>query len=179
MNRVQRAVVVTNLLDHLKAAGSWCGETHIQKSVYLLQDLMMHPLGYSFILYKHGPFSFDLRDELASLRADGLLDLHTRSEPYGPSIFPTPAATALQEHFKVTSARFHDAIQFVAQTVRDRRVSELERLATALFVTKEKQGRSVAERAARLHEVKPHVGMPDAEAAIQEIDLIAVRATTG
>ena len=36
------------------------------------------PLGYDFTLYKHGPFSFDLRDDIHALRADGLLDLEPR-----------------------------------------------------------------------------------------------------
>jgi len=40
-----------------------------------LQDLMRVPLELEFILYKHGPFSFDLRSELTSLRADELVKL--------------------------------------------------------------------------------------------------------
>jgi hypothetical protein len=60
MNRLQRAVVLLSLLERLKERGSWCGETHLQKSAYFLQDMLSAPLGFDFILYKHGPFAFDL-----------------------------------------------------------------------------------------------------------------------
>ena len=33
------------------------------------------PTGFEFILYMYGPFSFDLSDELTSIRADGLLKI--------------------------------------------------------------------------------------------------------
>ncbi len=75
MNRLQRAVVLLTMLDALKRRGSWCGETHLQKSVYFLVELCAVPLGYSFVLYRHGPYSFELSDEITALRADMLLDL--------------------------------------------------------------------------------------------------------
>ena len=42
------------------------------------------PAGYEFVLYLHGPFSFDLRKELANLSAGLVLDLESH-ERYGPS----------------------------------------------------------------------------------------------
>lgn len=85
MNRLQRAAVITRLLDELHQQGSWCGETHVQKSVYFLQALLNVPTDYEFILYKHGPFSFELKDALSEFRADGLIDLIAQPYPYGPS----------------------------------------------------------------------------------------------
>ena len=52
----------------------WSGETHLQKATYLACWLVDIPFDFDFILYKHGPFSFELRDELGSMRADRLLD---------------------------------------------------------------------------------------------------------
>jgi uncharacterized protein YwgA len=69
----------------LKERDSWCGETHIQKAVYFLQELLQVRLGFEFIMYKHGPYSFELTDELTTLRANRLLRLIPR-EGYGPSI---------------------------------------------------------------------------------------------
>jgi len=73
MNRLKRDVVILSLIENLKKKGSWCGETHIQKATYFLQELFDFPLGFEFILYKHGPFSFDLSDKLTAMRADMLL----------------------------------------------------------------------------------------------------------
>src|ERR1700679_4231265 len=88
MNRLQRAAVLLTLLAALKQRGSWCGETHLQKSVYFLQELLGVDLGFPFVLYRHGPYSFEISDDLTALRADLLLNLKLRL-PYGPSLEPS------------------------------------------------------------------------------------------
>jgi len=74
MDAFERKGVLLDLIDRLNRGGSWCGETHIQKSVYFLQELLGVPLDFNTIFYKHGPYSFDLADELVSLiAAEGLM----------------------------------------------------------------------------------------------------------
>jgi uncharacterized protein YwgA len=60
MDRLRRAAILTRLIEQLRNGGSWCGETHVQKATFFLQELLNVPLSLDFILYKHGPFSFDL-----------------------------------------------------------------------------------------------------------------------
>ena len=93
MDRLRRDVIVIRVIKALREHGSWCGETHVQKAVYLLQEMAGAQTGFDFILYKHGPFSFDLRDELTALRADELLSLERQPWPYGPRIAPTERST--------------------------------------------------------------------------------------
>ena len=69
MNRLQRAAVVVSLVKALEKNGSWCGDTHVQKGTFILQELLHVPLEFAFSLYKYGPYSFDLNDELAAFRA--------------------------------------------------------------------------------------------------------------
>ena len=76
MKRSQRAALLTLLNREMLRRGSWCGETHLQKATLFLQDLMGVDSGFEFILYRHGPFSFDLRYELSSMQADNLLELY-------------------------------------------------------------------------------------------------------
>jgi hypothetical protein len=52
--------LVGAIIKELADAGSWCGETHIQKTAYVAKELLGVPIAASFILYKHGPYSFDL-----------------------------------------------------------------------------------------------------------------------
>ena len=173
MNRLQGDVVILSLIDNLKKKGSWCGETHIQKATYFLQELFDIPLGFEFILYKHGPFSFDLSDELTAMRADMLLRIQPQPRPYGPSLVPSNGSKSLKEHFPNTLRKYNSSIQFVANKFRDRGVSELERLATALYVTQENNAKGSSElRAQYITELKPHVSMEEARAAIKEIDEI-------
>jgi hypothetical protein len=173
MNRSQKAAVLVQLVDRLRAHGSWCGETHIQKSTYFLQELLGTPIELEFILYKHGPFSFDLRDELTSLRADGILELEPQAPPYGPKFTTTRIGEELLKRSPRTLAQYKPAIDFVANALGGRDVADLERLATALYVTREMASGSVIERAQLLHELKPHVPVGIAQNAIKELDQLA------
>jgi len=169
MNRLQRAAVLLELTDRLSAGGSWCGETHIQKATYFLQELAKVPSNFDFILYKHGPFSFELRDELTAMRADGFLELRLKP-PYGPSLVTTEIGQELKAEHPRTLDKHRRAIRFVAEQLATRNVSELERLATALFVTLDGAPRSAEERAEEIKDLKPHIDLESAEAAVGEVE---------
>jgi hypothetical protein len=49
MNRTQHQAVLLSLIQQLRENGSWCGETHIQKSAYFLQEMLGVPLGLNVI----------------------------------------------------------------------------------------------------------------------------------
>lgn len=172
MERMKRAALLSKLVEELRLHGSWCGETHIQKATLFLQELTSVPLDMDFILYKHGPFSFDLRDELTSMRADELLELEPQW-PYGPRVLPTERSQHLQKLYAKTVARYEPAISFVATRLGDKGVSELERVATAYFLTINGGSDESAEVRARcLVKAKPHVRSEDALTAVREADEI-------
>ncbi len=54
------------------------------ESASLLHALTNVP--FDFVLCKHRPYSFELRDELDSMRADRLLERQPQTAPYGPRI---------------------------------------------------------------------------------------------
>lgn len=173
MNRRQRAALLVDLAVKLREGGSWCGETHLQKAVYFFQELLDVPTGFDFMLYKHGPFSFDLRDELTAMRADGLLELKLMPFPYGPSLVPTREGRELLDGFPKTLKRYEDELNFVAENLGKRRVTELERLATALYVTNEGEApATVEDRALRMRELKPHISLEESEYAVGALDEI-------
>lgn len=171
MNRLQKAAVITRLLDELHQQGSWCGETHVQKSVYFLQTLLNVPTDYEFILYKHGPFSFELKDAMSDFRADGIIDLIAQPYPYGPSYAATQVGDKFVKRYPKTLGRHNKRIASAAKIAGKKGVKELEQLATALWVTRE-AGLEIEpnKRAKDLHDLKPHVSIPEALAAITSID---------
>lgn len=172
MDRVERYALLVELVSDMRRNGSWCGETHIQKAAYLAQELAEVPLGLDFVLYRHGPYSFDLHDELTAMRADGMLEVQPRN-PYGPSLRPTERARKLLNDRRDLVNPFTDWLNFIAGRVGTKSVVELERLATAFFVTREQSvGASVDARTARLHELKPHVSLEQAKIALEKIDEI-------
>ena len=179
MKRRQREAVVAALDDKLFAHGSWCGETHLQKSVYFLQEMLEVPTDFDFILYKFGPFSGDLREELGAMRADGFLELVPQPAPYGPKLRTTAIAERqLVDRWPKTVARYEDRMEFVARELGGLGVGALERLATALWVMRESPSADDVQRAARINEIKPHVSVPAAAAALEQVAQMRQDAST-
>jgi hypothetical protein len=176
MERLSRIAVVLKLIDCFRTAGCWCSETHVQKAVYLLQDLFHVPADYQFVLYKHAPFSFDLTEELSELRSIGLLQFSSQQFPYSPRCLVTDLGRAYQGRYAKTLAKFDAAIQNTSKLISDQPIDKLERLTAALYVTERLNGHhdsAVDGRAKYLNQLRPHV-MPLALAkqAVEEIDAL-------
>jgi uncharacterized protein YwgA len=176
VKRLQRAALISELVQRMRAHESWCGETHLQKATYFLQNLLGVELGYDFVVYKHGPFSFDLRDELNELVADKLIRYEPQVPPYGPRIAVAPDAHKIRETYPKTLARHTARIEFVAEKLDARGVVDLERLATALYVTLERPNTGIEARARALRLLKPHIPDPAALSAVSEVDQIRAEA---
>jgi uncharacterized protein YwgA len=171
MKRLQRDAVILSLIENLRAKGSWCGETHIQKATYFVQELLRVPLEFDFVLYKHGPYSFDLSDELTAMRADALLKLQPQQPPYGPSFIHSSGSKLIKKRYPKTLKKYNPMVKFVANKLGDKGVTELERLATALYVTREiETDNSIESRAQCIHKLKPHVSLDEARDAVSAVD---------
>jgi len=170
MKRLQKAAVLAKLVDRMRDSGSWCGETHVQKAVYFLQVLLGVPTEYLFILYKHGPFSFDLRDEITDFRAYELFRLEPQRPPYGPRLNTTPNVDKVKGLYPKTLDKLDKQIGFVAEKLDGKGVAELERLATALYVTRLLSATDIQRRVREIRALKPHVTKDLAYEAVREFD---------
>jgi hypothetical protein len=168
MNRFEQANLLVSLTEKLRANNSWTGETHLQKATYILEEVLGVPVDFEFVLYKHGPFSFDLRNAIGSLRTQRFLEWEVKRERYGPSLKPGPMSDLLKRQFSTAVEEFNPMIDFVASRLGSRDVANLERLATAIYVTLE--GTPAESRAKRINELKKHVSLTQAESAIGETD---------
>ena len=164
MNERERRALVCLLVKEMGQTDSWAAETHIQKCVYFLQEMLKAPVGYGYIFYKHGPYSFDLRRELAVMRARFQLDLKSRY-PYGPSFI----LGSRGESNLGLVAEHGAAVQFVATELSVKRVDVLERMSTALYVKRKNPELKDMEAAKRINELKPHVTIPQATDAIDAL----------
>jgi uncharacterized protein YwgA len=171
MKNSEKYAVVLSLLHNLREWGSWCGETHLQKSMFFLEELGRVPTDFEFMLYKHGPFSFLLRDVLNDLRSIGFVELEF-SPPYGPRYkLSTIGRDYLEQHSSEIEP-WAGKVDAVARCLGDKKVQQLERLGTALLVKEDAIDENA--RAQRIHMLKPHVSLKDALAAIQELESIIV-----
>lgn len=172
MKRLQRDSILVALIEALKNRGSWCGETHVQKAAYFLQELLDVPLGFKFILYKHGPYSFDLSDTLSQMQADFMIK-PISMPPYGASLSLGETSDLLKGRYSKTIADYKKGVNFVAQKLANKNVGELERIATAMYVSQENNSKKDQQyRAARINKLKPHVSMELALEAVIEFDRI-------
>lgn len=170
MKSLAKKALLISLVTRLREAGSWSGETHIQKSVYASQELLDIPFEFDFVLYKHGPFSFDLREELLSMRADGLLKEVAQPYPYGPTLESGPLAQTLSSEFPKTLEKYGSRLEFVAKRLGSCDVAELERITTALYVTRTIGQEDARTRAKALSVLKPHIELEEALKAVKEVD---------
>jgi uncharacterized protein YwgA len=177
MNKLERTSMLVSLTERLRENGSWAGETHLQKATYILARVLRVPVDFEFILYKHGPFSFDLRNEMGALRADGFLEWELKSNKYGPSLKPGPMSEVLKRQFPDAPMQYKAEIEFVASRLGNKNVAALERLATAIYVTLDERW-PADQRALRINELKRHVNVSEAEAAVAEADVIIHDATS-
>ena len=177
MNRFEKANLLVTLAERLRANGIWAGEHHLQKAAYVLERVMGVPVEFDFILYKHGPFSFDLRDEIYSLRAEGFFEWEVKSQKEGPSLIPGPMSGLLRRQFGGAVDAFIPKIDFVASHLGKRNMAELERLGTAIFVTFD-EPLDRESRATRINELERHVSLPEAETAVRDADQLIGEAQT-
>ena len=149
----------------------------MQKATYFLQYMLGVRMNFDFRLYKHGPFSFDLRDAISQMRADGILEVRQQPYPYGPSLVVPPGQErALARRFSHTLKRHAGPLDFVASELGGKQVSELERLATALYVSIDDVQMPPNQRAQKLTQLKPHVGFENALKAVGAVDDMRARA---
>jgi hypothetical protein len=174
MNDLEKGLILAELADRLIAQGSWCGHTHLQKAVYFLQELLEVDLGLKYILYKHGPYSFDLEEVLLWCQSSFLLEKDYKASGYGPRLKPTGISKDHRSRFPRLLARHTRELSFVAERLGSKGVVGLERLATALFVSRELGDEvTLGQRVSRLRDYKPHISETDAHEAFTEFDEVA------
>jgi uncharacterized protein YwgA len=175
LNRLEKAAVVSRLVEMLRTNDGWAGETQVQKAIYFLQGMLGVNTGWRYSLYKYGPFSFDLRDDLGGIEAEGFLSVESQRPPYGPRLVPGPRYELLQRDQNKLLDRLDEKLRFVAETLGPKGVAGLERIATALFVRTE-LGLEGNEAAQKLNEIKPHVTIEAAKKSLSELDAMQSKA---
>ncbi len=171
MEDTERKSLIVKLVKAMRTEGSWAGETHIQKCVFFVQEMVGVPMGYEFVLYKHGAYSFELRTDLASMRVDLQLDVEPR-DPYGPSFTLGQRGSQYSDRASI----YDNAVQYVSQELAAMEARELERLSTAFFVQSRELESDDNKVASRVTEIKPHIPARAAIDAVEKVNALNSRA---
>ncbi len=167
MERFKRYALLSSIIERLNEKG-FCGETHIQKAVYFLQKLFPPFTGYPFILYKYGPFSFALRDDLGIMEALEIIRVFPQS-PSGTRIVTGDMAERIKAMFQKVLKETENKIDFVTEKLGGKSVKELEILATALYIKEKLPGKNLRDRAGLICALKPHISFKEALSALEKI----------
>ena len=158
--------LLCKLVERLRSVDSWTGESHVQKAAFVLERLagLSWPMG--FIIYKYGPFSFRLRDQLGEMRAWGYLDLDYELGGYGPRHRLTEKGKALAAEARLDQTM----LGLVVQEVGSMGVKDLEKIATGLFLLTEgaNQGATQSQLEQQLRSCKPHLTEAEVHAAVED-----------
>lgn len=168
--QAKRYALLLALVKAMGEHGSWCGETHLQKASYFLEEAAGVPLQLEFVLHKHGPYSFELHEILGDMRGRLLVDVRPQPQPYGPSLEQGPSASILEKSFPRTLASYAPRIDFVAAKLSRHGAVDLERLATALYVLRNHPDDE--DKVQVMHLLKPHISKEGAAEALKEVENI-------
>src|SRR5947207_587313 len=84
----KKHAILLAVIECLRRRGSWTGKTHVQKALSLLRDSRRMPVPFQFVLYKHGPYSFDVEAELEQLQSYGGITVEPNQHGYGVVLCP-------------------------------------------------------------------------------------------
>lgn len=164
----EKHAFVLALIRSLRNEGSWTGKTHVNKALSLLRDSGLASVPFDFVLYKHGPYSFGVEAELEEMQSYGAVAIEPNAKGYGVTLYPGDRASFVEERYPLSQGD-RDGIDEVCRFVAARNVTELERLATASWIRTQEGLTSPREVAKRLHALKPHISLTDAEMADAEV----------
>jgi hypothetical protein len=171
MTSVSEINLVGRVVEVLGEMHSWCGETHIQKTAYVAKIARSVPFESKFILYKHGPYSFDLNAVLNHMRSQNVL-IVTPQGGYGSSYALNEGLwAALHRAAGQRFDAYDQHVRFVCTQFARKNVAELERVATAVYVRVKFGLLNSQQWAQKLNELKPHISLPEAQNAFSEAEV--------
>ena len=158
MDRLWQARLVSDVVEALRENGSWTAESHVQKCIYMVKELFDKEVSFRFVPYKHGPYSFELRDEIGRLLSTRVL-VSEPARPYGPRIRTRSDSAHLRRQLERVDHGLSDQIAFVAGKIGAMPASDVGLLATGILVLKEQETckKSSQESLARFRYLKPAV----------------------
>lgn len=156
---------ILEVINGLKAGGSWTGKTHVQKTMFLVSEATPIQIPFEFVLYKHGPYSFDIETELEQMKSYNAIVVQPMSG-YGVELKPSENA-ALVARLSLLSPTEKENVAEICRFVGSKGVVELERLATAVWIRNHDHITDSREVAQRINALKPHIKISEAEEADQ------------
>lgn len=102
MNELERMSLILEIVSEAKRLLGTISRTHLQKLVYLLQEIKSVPLGYNFKMNYYGPYSRGLWGTLCGMQDLDLIDIKFCPHPFR-YIISESGSVELERFLKVAS----------------------------------------------------------------------------
>ena len=160
-----RPAWVTEAVRSLRNVKSWTGRIHVHKLLFISKILGLTEPPFHFELYQYGPYSFGLDSVIADMESEGVLSKEYPRAGYGPRYGLAPRAKSSLKAADIKS------LERVAGELQSQNSSDLELIATCLWVERRENVRDDEKVLGRVREIKPRYS----ESEIQE-KLLTARA---
>ena len=162
----ERHAIILSIVEQLNRLGGSSGKTHVQKSLFLVQAVHRDLIPFQYVLYKHGPYSFEVEDELEEMKSYAAI----ASRPvldYGVAFAPDAMAEFVRKKAPLTGI-LPRRLETVCQFVSGKCAADLERISTAAWVYGREGIEAKGPNVERIVELKPHVSRHLAEDAFDQ-----------
>jgi hypothetical protein len=153
--------LILAMIEELQRQGSRTGKTHIIKGLMLANAARSPQVPFSFFLYKHGPYSTDIVQNLEQMQSYGAITVEPAFDGYGVILKPSAMAEFVKSQAALSFAEAQ-GIQRVCRFIRSKNVGQLERLATAVWIRSSLGIQEPEAVAQKLNALKPHIPLTEA-----------------
>ena len=160
-----------SLIDKLEAAGVPADRSHIHKSLFLLAEAVADLVPFGFI-YRNGPYSYDIDEELSQMRSYAAISDMTshNGNAFHEGIVvyrPDQNAALLREKYqpKQDTLRYIDTICSFVRSVGKPPI-ELDRQATVAWIMRREHIQGTSSIVSRFLELKPNSSRENIERAL-------------
>jgi uncharacterized protein YwgA len=162
---------VIEAVRSLRLVDSWTGRIHVHKLLFISQILGLAAVPFNFELYQYGPYSFQLDSVIAELESDGLLSKQYPRAGYGPRYAVTAAVKSAMRAADVK------ALGSAARELKSQNSSDLELIATCLWVERREKVGDDEKVVARVKQIKPRYLEAEIDEKLATARAIASRLT--
>jgi len=179
-NDQKKQALVLFIVRKLSEQKGWHGPVFVQRFIYLLQELLDVPLDLFFILYKHGPYSFELAETLTFLTANYLLEFKLPLNHLSPTLVPGKHAAYYDKKFKAEMDAINPRVTWLITKVNDMDFGKLTLLTFALYVLKQLrvQGKDEKKLISEMHQIRPVFSKKQITEAVEALKKLMNEAQT-
>jgi len=128
----ERLTVITEIVRRCAERQYNLGKIQLQKMVYFFQE-KGKDLGYTYVIFHYGPFSFELAEDIERLKTLRVLNIEPDDAGYGYHITPGVHSNVFTTNDSVINANTH-ALDTIIDTLGMMTASEIELVATIHYV---------------------------------------------